>query len=122
MQNFFRPVLVQDCGELIHHEDVVFNLLDELLRRTGKKLYQKSASGENMLVRPDEYAETAGRGNLFALHQIGGEILRHFAGDEFDTADIRLAQTEVPADGERPVPADQTADVQFPVRPCREIR
>ena len=49
----------------------------------------------NVLVRPDENAEPAGRRNLFAFHQIGGEVLRNFAGDEFDTADVRLAQAEI---------------------------
>ena len=60
MQNFFCPVLVQDRGELIHHEDVVFNLLDELLRRTGKKLHQKSACGLGVLVGTDKHILAAG--------------------------------------------------------------
>ena len=99
MQNFFDAVFLENRGELVHHEDVVLNLLNEIFRGAGEQLHQKAARSKNVLVRPDENTEPAGRRNLFTLHQIGGEVLRNFTRNELDTSNVRFAQAEIPADG-----------------------
>ena len=75
-----------------------------------------------MPVRAHQHAETAGGGDLLALHQVGRQVLRDLAGHQLDAADIRLAQAEVPADRQGSVPADQAADIQLAVRPRRKVR
>ena len=97
-QDFFLTVLVENGCELVHHENVFFDFTDQLVRGAGQELDQETAGSQNAFVRPDQDAEPAGGRDLFALDQIGGEVLGNLTGNELDTADIWLAHTEVTAD------------------------
>ena len=63
----------------------------------------------------DQHPQAHRRADLFALSQVGGQVLRHLAGDQLHAADVGLPQAQVPADGQGPVPPDEAAHVQLPV-------
>ena len=115
-KNRVRPVLVEDGRELVHHENVVLELCDQILRRAGHELHEKAAGRLDAVVGIDEHAEAAGCGDLLALDEIGRQVLRDLAADELRAANIRLTQADVAADGEHAVLADGAADVELAVR------
>ena len=113
---------MQNGGQLVHHEDVVLNLLNQFVRRTRQQLDQKAAGGENVVIGPDQHTKTAGGRNLFALDKIGREILGNLTGDERHTSNVRLLHSKITADSQSPIAADQAAHVKLAILACRKIR
>ena len=117
-----HPVLVENGRELVHHENIVLQLPNQLLRRAGHELHEKAAGRLDAVVGVDEHAEAAGRGDLLTLDEIGGQVLRDLAADKLRAADIRLTQADVPADGEHTVLPDSPADIELSVRARGQVK
>jgi hypothetical protein len=83
------------------------------LVRVGQTLDQTPPGGDDP-PPPDEDPEQDGRGDLFGLKEIIGQVLGDFPADKGDRAGVRLAQTQVPQDGEVS-PADGSGHVPFAV-------
>ena len=72
-------------------------------------------SGLYRLVRSHQDPQSAGRGNLLALHKVGGDVLGNLTAHQLDRAYVGLPHTDIFDNGEFSVTAHGSAHVQLGV-------
>ena len=60
LDDLFETVFIQYGGELIHHENVVFEFVDQIVFRPGHELYYKTAGGFDGEIGVHQDAKRAG--------------------------------------------------------------
>ena len=91
----------------------LFQPVDDVIRCAGQKLKDITACGAHLLILADQNTQRAGRRDLLALRKIGRHVLRDLAGNQLDTADVRLLHLQIADDGEHPVRADRSAHIEL---------
>ena len=66
------------------------DLGDHVLSRAGQELNEIAPGGGDALVQPHQHPQSAGRGDLLALHKIHRQIIGDFPGEQADGPHVRL--------------------------------
>ena len=111
-----RLARAEQLGDGGHGGNVLFQLRDLSIGRTGQELDEVAARTGNGQIGIHQHAQSADRGDLLAVGVVAGQILRDLAGDQRHLPDGGLLlQPVIADDGHNTVSADSPADVQVAV-------